>query len=508
MSAILEAFGMVATTEVMIAIMASAVYGMVIGALPGLTATMATALLVPVTFYLSPIAAMATIITSSAMAIFSGDIPGCLMRIPGTPASAAYVDDTHKLTLQGKANLGLGTALCCAVIGGLVGASILAFTAPLLAEVALRFSTQEYFWLATFGLTCAAFVSTGKPVKGLVSLLLGLFIATIGIDIMAGQPRFTFGSVELMGGVSFIPAMIGMFAISEVLRWALGSTGGRDQTTRIRQATGAVFTAVLPVLRRYKIGLVRGSIGGTAIGILPGAGADIAAWVTYAVSKKFSKEPEKFGTGHTEGLVDASSANNASLGGAWVPALVFGIPGDTITAIVIGILYMKGMNPGPMVMLYQPELLYAVFIAFFVANLMLLPLGYIAIKSYGQMLKVPREVLMPIILILCMVGAFAINNTVFGVSIMLVLGVIAFLMEENGFPVAPAILGLVLGTMIERNFMQSMMKADGNLLAFFDRPIAATLGVITIAIWVLVAGGAVRRWWRGRTTAGAPSSAE
>jgi putative tricarboxylic transport membrane protein len=506
--ALITAFGLVFDPYVLGVMLAAGAFGLFVGAMPGLTATLAVALLVPITFFMEPIPALAAIVATTAMAIFAGDLPGALLRIPGTPASAAYVDDTHKLTLQGKANLGLGTALCCAVFGGLVGATILAFTAPLLAEVALRFSTQEYFWLATFGLTCAAFVSTGKPVKGLVSLLLGLFIATIGIDIMAGQPRFTFGSVELMGGVSFIPAMIGMFAISEVLRWALGSTGGRDQTTRIRQATGAVFTAVLPVLRRYKMGLVRGSIGGTAIGILPGAGADIAAWVTYAVSKKFSKEPEKFGTGHTEGLVDASSANNASLGGAWVPALVFGIPGDTITAIVIGILYMKGMNPGPMVMLYQPELLYAVFIAFFVANLMLLPLGYIAIKSYGQMLKVPREVLMPIILILCMVGAFAINNTVFGVSIMLVLGVIAFLMEENGFPVAPAILGLVLGTMIERNFMQSMMKADGNLLAFFDRPIAATLGVITIAIWVLVAGGAVRRWWRGRTTAGAPSSAE
>ncbi len=406
------------------------------------------------------------------------------MRIPGTPASAAYVDDTHNLTLKGQANLGLGTALICGVVGGLVGAAILAFTAPLLAEVALSFSTFEYFWLATFGLTCAAFVATGKPLKGLVSLLLGLFIATIGIDIMAGQPRFTFGSTELMGGVSFIPAMIGMFAISEVLRWALGSTGGREKVAGVKQTTGAIIKPALAVVRRYKLGLVRGSLAGTAIGVLPGAGADIAAWVTYAISKKASKEPEKFGTGHVEGLVDAGSANNASLGGAWVPALVFGIPGDTITAIVIGVLYMKGMNPGPMVMINQPELLYAVFIAFFVANLLLLPLGWIAIKSYGQMLKVPREVLMPIILILCMVGAFAINNTVFGVAIMLVLGVIAFLMEENGFPVAPAILGLVLGTMIERNFMQSMIKADGNLLAFFDRPIAATLGVITITIWV------------------------
>jgi TctA family transporter len=500
------AFGLVFDPYVLGVMLAAGAFGLFVGAMPGLTATLATALLVPINYFMEPIPALAAIDSTTAMPIFAGDLPGALLRIPGTPASAAYVDDTHRLTLNGEANRGLGTALVCAVIGGLVGAAILAFTAPLLAEVALSFSTFEYFWLATFGLTCAAFVSTGRPLKGLVSLLLGLFISTIGIDIMAGQPRFTMGSTELMGGVSFIPAMIGMFAISEVLRWALGTTGGREKMTAVRQASGAIFRPGLESIRRYKLGLVRGSLAGTLIGILPGAGADIAAWVTYAVAKKSSKEPEKFGTGHVEGLVDAGAANNASLGGAWVPALVFGIPGDTVTAIVIGILYMKGMNPGPMVMLYTPELLYGVFIAFFVANLLLLPLGWLAIKSYGQMLKVPREVLMPIILVLCMVGAFAINNTVFGVTIMLVLGVVAFVMEENGFPVAPAILGLVLGTMIERNFMQSMIKAEGNLLAFFERPIAATLGVVTIAIWLFVVVGALRGRRRARSVAAAASS--
>ncbi|HRY27164.1 MAG: tripartite tricarboxylate transporter permease [Geminicoccaceae bacterium] len=489
---LLAAFALVFDPYVIGVMVAAGAFGLFVGAMPGLTATLATALLVPITFFMEPIPALAAIVSTTAMAIFAGDLPGALLRIPGTPASAAYVDDTYKLTQAGKANLGLGTSLVCAVLGGLVGATILAFTAPLLAEVALSFSTFEYFWLATFGLTCAAFVSTGSPVKGLVSLLLGLFIATIGIDIMAGQPRFTFGSVELMGGVSFIPAMIGMFAVSEVLRWALGTTGGRDQMAKVSQASGAILRPGLASLRRYKLGAARGSVIGTLIGILPGAGADIAAWVTYAISKKASKEPEKFGTGHVEGLVDAGTANNASLGGAWVPALVFGIPGDSITAIVIGILYMKGMNPGPMVMLNQPELLYAVFLAFFVANLLLLPLGWLAIKSYGQMLKVPREVLMPVILLLCMVGAFAINNTVFGVTVMLVLGVVAFVMEENGFPVAPAILGLVLGSMVERNFMQSMIKADGNLMAFFERPIAAVLGVVTLVIWLAVVVSAVR----------------
>jgi TctA family transporter len=238
------------------------------------------------------------------------------------------------------------------------------------------------------------------------------------------------------------------------------------------------------VLFKYKMNLFRGSAIGTLIGALPGAGSDIAAWISYAVAKKFSKQPEKFGTGHVEGIVDSGSSNNAGLGGTWVPALVFGIPGDSITAIVIGVLYVKGMNPGPTVFLEQPELIYAVFISFFVANLLLLPLGFLAIKSSKQLLRVPRKILMPIILMFCIVGTFAINNTVFGIGIMLVLGIVAYLMEENGFPIAPAILGLVLGGLLEDSFMTSMIKANGSFVAFFERPVAAILGIITIAIWI------------------------
>lgn len=219
--------------------------------------------------------------------------------------------------------------------------------------------------------------------------------------------------------------------------------------------------------------------------MLPGAGADIAAWVAYGVSKRSSKEKEKFGDGHIEGLVDAGSENNAGLAGAWVPALAFGIPGDSITAIAIGVLYMKGMNPGPMIFQQNPELLNAVFIAFFVANLLLLPLGYFAIRLSSQLLKIPSRMLMPAIMIFCLVGAFAITNSVFGVVIMLAMGFIAYIMEENGFPIAPTILGFVLGAMLEEMFLSSMIKADGYLSAFFSRPIAATLGVLTILIWVV-----------------------
>ncbi len=490
-----QAFFLVFDPYVLTVILLSGIFGLFVGALPGLTATMATALLVPITFFMDPVPAIAAIVTTTTMAIFAGDIPGALLRIPGTPASAAYVDDAYLMSRNGQAERALGTSLCAAVIGGLFGALVLSTSAPLLAEVALRFSSFEYFWLAVFGLSCAAFVSTGSPLKGMVSLFLGLFVATIGIDPTAGHPRYTFGSVELLAGISFIPAMIGMFAISELIR----TVTHRMRERELPQVTlSNPLRGMWGVLRRYKLNVGRGSVIGVTVGALPGAGADIAAWIAYATSKRFSKDRDKYGTGHVEGLVDAGAANNAGIGGAWVPAIVFGIPGDTITAIVVGVLYMKGMNPGPTVFMNEPQLIYAVFLTFFVATLLMLPLGVVAIRLAKQVLKVPRDVLVPIILLFCIVGAFAINNTVIGVVMILVLGIIAFLMEDNGFPLAPAILGIVLGPMLERTFMTSMMRAQGDLTAFFDRPIAAALGYLTILVWTLVFLGWIRRSLRAR----------
>jgi putative tricarboxylic transport membrane protein len=480
MEPILQAAALIFDPYVLMVILLSAAFGLFVGAVPGLTATMATALLVPITFFMPPVPSLAAIVTATAMAIFAGDIPSALLRIPGTPASAAYTDEAYAMTRKGDAELALGICLSTSVLGGLFGAVVLCSSAPLLAEIALKFSGYEYFWLALLGLTCAAFISSDQPVKGLLSLLIGLLVASVGIDPTTGQPRFTFGSVELLGGIGLIPAMIGMFAITEVFRsvTALQALPPMDQ-----RPIGNIFKGLGHVLFRYKTNLFRGNVIGVIVGALPGAGADIAAWISYAVAKKFSKEPEKFGTGNPEGLVDAGAANNSALGGAWVPALVFGIPGDSITAIVIGVLYVKGMNPGPTVFLNQPELIYAVFISFFLANILLLPLGYVAIKSSKQILRVPREVLMPVILMFCVVGTFAINNTVFDVGVMLCLGLVAYLMEENGIPIAPAILGLVLGQLIEESFMTSMIKANGNLLMFFSRPISAVLGVTVILIW-------------------------
>jgi putative tricarboxylic transport membrane protein len=475
------AFGLVFQPYVIGVVMAAALFGLFVGAIPGLTATMATALLVPVTFFMPPVPAIAAIVTATAMAIFAGDIPGCLMRIPGTPASAAYTDEAYAMTKNGQAEVALGAGLVFSVIGGLFGVLVLATAAPSLATIALKFSSFEYFWLVLLGLTCAVFITTGDWLKGIVSLLAGLLVSSIGLDNPAGHPRFTFGSVELLGSVGLVPMMIGMFAVSEIIRYLVAPAG---EAQRFKRQIGNVFRGMWMLTKQYKGSLARGSVVGTAIGALPGAGADIAAWISYAMAKKFSKTPERFGKGHVEGIIESGASNNSALAGAWIPALVFGIPGDSITAIVIGVLYIKGMNPGPTIFMNNPENIYAVFIVFFIANLLMLPLGWACIKAAKQVLHMPRELLMPIILVFCIVGSFAINNSLFAVGVMLVSGVVAYLMEENGFPVAPAILGVILGTMLEEHFISSMIKADGSLAGFFSRPIAAGLGIATLAIWL------------------------
>jgi TctA family transporter len=465
----------------LVVMLGASLFGLFVGAVPGLTATMATALLVPVTFFMAPIPAIAAMVTATAMAIFSGDIPGCLLRMPGTPASAAYTDEAYAMTRKGLAEIALGAGLVFSTLGGLFGTAVLMLAAPSLAEFALKFSSFEYFWLVLMGLTCAVFISSDRPVKGLVTLFLGLLISSVGLNNPAAFPRFTFGNAELLGGVGLVPLMIGMFAVSEIIRYVVDTAPG---TLIIDAQVGNVFKGMRALARKYPLQVLRGSTLGTIVGALPGAGADIAAWMSYAMSKRFSKEPEKFGTGHVEGIVEASSANNSALAGAWIPALVFGIPGDSITAIVIGVLYMKNMNPGPTLFTTNPQNIYAVFLLFILANLMMLPLGYLCIKVAKRILKVPRDILMPVILLFCVVGAFAINNTAFDIGVMLVAGVAAYLLEQNDFPISPLILGVVLGGMLEQNLVSSLIKADGNPLAFFERPISATLGVVTILIWL------------------------
>ncbi|PWV97762.1 TctA family transporter [Hoeflea marina] len=499
MSSLELAFNLVAQWDVVISVGLAAIFGLFVGAIPGLTATMAMAVLVPITFYLDPIPAVGAMVSCSAMAIFAGDIPAMLLRMPGTPASAAYADEGYRMTLRGEAERALGAGLLFSAIGGLFGTVVLMIAAPMLAEVALEFSSYEYFWLALLGLTSAVFIASKDAPKALISLMIGLGVATIGLENPSGQPRFNFGSIELLAGVNFIAALIGLFAVSEVLRNVINGGLVAPKLDQIR--IGNPVREWGQLIRRYWRQQLRGSSLGVVIGALPGAGADIASWMAYAVSRRFSRDPKKFGTGHLEGIVESTSANNAALGGAWVPALVFGVPGDSITAIVIGVLYMKGMNPGPTLFLQNPENIYAVFLIFIAANVLMIGFGWTAISIAKRILTVPRNVLMPIILVFCITGAYASNNGMFDVGVMLAFGILGYLMEENGIPIAPCILGLVLGELVESNFITSMLKSDGELLAFLQRPISLGLGIVTILIWCIPLVMMVRSRLQGKALA-------
>ncbi|MBP5980022.1 MAG: tripartite tricarboxylate transporter permease [Halomonas sp.] len=480
MDILMNGVGLVLNFDTILVILAASLFGIFVGAVPGLTATMAVALLVPLTFYMDTIPAIAAIVTTSAMAIFAGDIPSTYLNIPGTPASAAYVGESHALAKKGRAREALGINLVCSIFGGIFGTIILFVVAQSLAEVALKFSAFEYFWLAVLGLSCSIFISVGSRTKAFLSLLFGILLSTVGLDMMSGAPRFTFGIPDLMGGVNFIPVMIGMFALNELMNY-YGSKSEKKTIGIIDK--DSVFHNVPRHIKRYWRNMVRGSTIGTLIGALPGAGADIAAWISYGVGKGRSKDSSKYGTGNIEGIVDASSANNSGISGAWVPALVFGIPGDSITAIVIGVLYMKGMNPGPTIFMDGSGLIYALFIVFILANLMMLPIGYMAIRLSKLFILTPSRILMPIILCFCIVGAFAINNSVVDIWLMLIVGLVTYLLAVNNFPMAPAILGLVLGPVVENNFMSAMLRTGGDLTSFFARPISAGLGIAVILLW-------------------------
>nr|WP_319515812.1 tripartite tricarboxylate transporter permease [uncultured Cohaesibacter sp.] len=469
----------------LLVIFVSAAYGLAIGSIPGLTALMATALLVPFIIFMAPLPAIASIITASAMAIFAGDIPGALLRMPGTPASAAYTDDAFKLTRQGKSATALGAGLFASAFGGVASATILTLCAPWLARVALSFSSVEYFWLGVLGLSCATFVAGPSLLKGLASLLFGLFLATMGLDPISGMPRFTFGSTNLVGGLGLIPVLIGLFAVSELLR----NSYGQDRQMSEKAKPVSIVKTVVKLMWPHKIGLVRGSLLGTVVGSLPGAGSDIAAWISYALAKKSSKRGNSdTEEGAVERIMSASAANNASLGGAYIPATVFGIPGDAITAIVISVMFIKGVNPGPTLFLNQPQVIYAIFAIFFLANLLMLPLGIACIRGFGLILRLPTSIISPVILLFCILGAFSVENTLFAVGLVALFGLLGYVMEENEVPLAPAILGLILGPLLEQTFMTTMLKSQGDLLTFFNRPIGGTIGAVTILVWALIIG--------------------
>jgi len=484
--------------DVWLIVVGSALYGVFVGAIPGLTATMAVALFVPMTYWLDPVAALAAIVTMVACAIFAGDIPTVLLRIPGTPASAAYADEAYAFTRRGEADRPLSASLLCSVAGGIFGSVVLIGLGGQLAKIATFFSVAEYFWLYLLGLTCAVLVSRGLALKAVLSLMIGLLLSTVGLSAVHVEARFTFGRPELFEGISFIPAMIGLFGLSEVLR---NVTAG-SQDAEYSQDTSSALTAsggLAGIRRTFAIGgglllrrkahAVRSSAIGVLVGMLPGAGADIAAWISLAASKRFGRDK----TGKTSskeeslnGIADATSANNAALAGSWIPALVFGIPGDSVTAIVIGVLLMKNVTPGPKVFVEQASLVYSIYLIFLLANLVLLPVGFAAIKLGGTIVRVPRRVLMPIIVLFCVTGAYALGGSLFDVWIMLAMGVLGVVLERRNIPLGPVVLGIILGGLLEERFIQTLTGAGGSVAGLVNRPVAAFLAVVCVMLWGIV----------------------
>jgi TctA family transporter len=390
---------------------------------------------------------------------------------------------------------------------------VLIAAAPQLARIATRFTSYEYFWLYMLGLTCAAIVSEQSRLKAALSLGLGLLLSCVGLGTDYSVPRLTFGVDQLITGIDFIPAMIGLFGVSEVLRNVLfmpkelaatrpdsraRAEGGLLSRT-LWQPTRAILQGVLPMAWRRKVHLLRSSAIGALIGMLPGAGADIAAWISYAMSKRFSRTPEQYGNGSLEGLGDGTGANNAALGGAWIPALVFGIPGDSVTAIAIGVLLMKNITPGPEIFdatknFNQAVLVYSIYVTFLVANVILLLVGLLAIQTSSLLIHMPRRILLPIIVMFCVVGAFAMNASYFDVTVMLAMGLLGFVLELYRVPLGPIVLGIILGGQVEHKFIQCITKSS-SVAPFFESSISVGLGVATLALWLapLVLNMASRR---------------
>ena len=456
------------------------IFGIFVGSTPGLTATMAVALIVPVSYYLPPEAGLAMVIGVSFTAIFAGDIPATYLRIPGTPASAAATLDGHAMARQGRGALALKLDLFCSAIGGLIGVGLLAMVAPQLARVALMFTSYEYFWLALMGLAMSALVSQAGLFRGLTAAGLGLLLATIGTDL-SGTLRFTFGATDLIDRLEVIPVMIGLFGMAEVLRAFSPSAGGEHQQ-QVKQQPATSGEAFHLIWRR-KFTVVTSSLTGAVIGALPGAGADVAAWGAYGIAQRTSSERDDFGTGTADGVIAPTSANNAAVAGAWIPALVFGVPGDAVTAIVLGAMKVYDIKPGPQIFETSgPIVRQLLWIAFF-TQLLLIPAGLIGLRVFQTILNLPRRYIMTGVLVFSVVGAFAIRNTLFDVYVMIAAGVLGWFLESQKVPVAPLVLGLILGRLVEEELRTGLIGSNGSFLPFVTRPICLMLiGVMAVCL--------------------------
>ncbi|OSP54587.1 tripartite tricarboxylate transporter permease [Pseudoruegeria sp. SK021] len=484
-----SAFVELTTPMMMFHVVWATLLGIIVGSLPGLTATMGVALLTSLTYSLDRDAAILVLICMYVGAIYGGSRSAILLNIPGTPASAATSLDGYPLARQGKAAYAMGLATVGSVLGTLVGIVLLVLLAPPLAEAAIRFGSFEFFWLAVFGVVISGqLTADGNVQKGYIAGILGLMVAMIGSDGIHAHVRFNFGIAELNGGIGLIPAMVGAFGFAEVLT-AMSSPPGKVVATK-KGEKGALPRLI--DLWKYRLTILRSGVIGTVVGILPGVGEDIGAWASYAAARRSSKEADQFGKGSHEGLIAAETGNSAVVPGSLIPALTLAVPGSAASAVLIAALFIHGIRPGPMIMIEAPEFIYLVAVMLLFATLAILVLGLFLTPVFVRVLKVPHAYLMPVVFTLCVIGPYAISQRLFDVWVMVVFGVIGFVMRKMDYPMAPLVLGIILGDLMDKSLRRGLILSNGDVAPFFTRPICAAF-VLIIVVSILSSSPAVRR---------------
>jgi putative tricarboxylic transport membrane protein len=457
-------------------------FGTLVGVLPGLGPPAAMSLLFAMTFRSPPVAAIIMLAGIYYGAMYGGSTTSILVNIPGETASIVTCFDGYQMARRGRAGPALGISAFGSFIGGTLSVIGLMFFAPILMKFALDFGPPEYFSLMVFGLTIVSFLSKGSLLKALMMACFGLFLGTVGFDVVTGNLRFTLGTFYLMDGVNLIPVCMGLFGLSEVFV-------NIEQVIEKREIfTGGIIKGILPNVRDWKdsIGaILRGSILGFFLGLLPGGGSVLSSFFSYGLEKRISKHPEKFGTGVIEGVAGPETANNAATGSAFIPLLSLGIPANIVSAILLGALLIHGVHPGPLLMQKNPEIFWGIIASMYVGNAMLLILNLPLIGMWVKILKIPYRILFPLILLFCLIGAYTVNYNIYDLIAMIFFGVLGYLFRKLSFDVAPLVLALVLGPIFEYSFCQSMKIGGGNILIFLERPISTTLLLVAVILLLL-----------------------
>ena len=489
MSGIAQGIFSLADPMILLMIFAGTVFGVVIGALPGLTSTMGVALLVPVTFGMSPEMGLALLGAIYCSSTYSGAISAILINIPGTPANCCTLLDGYPMTQKGESGRAIALATSASAFGGFISIFALLFMAPPLAEFALKFGAQEYFLLALFGVSVIASLSDRNMLKGLWAGALGLFLSIIGMHPLTGDVRFTAGIAELYSGLPIVIALIGLYSIPEVI----SSLSGSDNSEKQVNAVGSGVISQMMELFKYKMLIFRATVIGIIVGIVPGAGSSIASFVAYDDAKRSSKTPELFGTGSPEGIIASETSNNAVVGGSLIPALTLGVPGNAVSAVLIGGLMIHGLKPGPTLFIENSGIVYSFIMSLFVSNLAFIPVG-LFIARYGiKLIETPASILGPLVIGLAVMGSYAINMSVVEIMLMLGIGLIGFLMKEFDVPREPLVLGLVLGSMAEGELARAFSLVHGSVTMLLKSMATSPLSLVIIALTLLSLWQGVRK---------------